>query len=161
MAHLPRVVRWSAVEGATCAAADAVADASLQIGNCKVSPVSEDDMCARAQLELPMRHGGMGLHRLSPVEGSAVFLSSAALTHVAMEGAPAQFRPFDGPTGQGFRQEWQTLCHHVDLEDPGGTVVDHVCLRHVLPQAQKDTSRTTATSYLRSLTALKWMEVAL
>ena len=36
-----------------------------------------------------MRHAGMGLHHLSPAEGSAAFLSSAALTHVAMEGAPA------------------------------------------------------------------------
>ena len=48
VAHLPRVARWLAVEGAMSAAADAVADAALQIGNCKVSPGSEDDTCARA-----------------------------------------------------------------------------------------------------------------
>ena len=61
----------------------------------------------RAQLELPMRHGGMGLHRLSTAKGFAAFLSSAALTHVAMESAPAQFGPSKGPTGEGLRQEWQ------------------------------------------------------
>ena len=66
VAHLP-VARWSVVEGAMSAAADAIADTALQIGNCQVSPGSEDDMYARAQLQLPMRHGGMGLHRLSPV----------------------------------------------------------------------------------------------
>ena len=120
VAHLPHVSRWSAVEGALSAAADAVADAALQIGNCQVSPGSEDDACMPAQLNLPMRHGAMGLHRLSPAEGSAAFLSSAAFTHVAMEGAPAQFRPFDGPNGKGLRQKWQALRHHVCVEDPHG-----------------------------------------
>ena len=44
--------------------------------------------------------------------------------------------------------------HHVGLEDPRAADVDRVCLRHVLPQAQKDTSRATTASRLRSLTAL-------
>ena len=56
-----------------------------------------------------MRHGGMRRHRLSPAEGSAAFLSSAALTNVAMTGAPEQFRPFDGPAAAGLRQEWSQL----------------------------------------------------
>ena len=96
----------------------------------------------------------MGLHRLSPAEGSAAFLSSAALAHVAMEGAPAPFHPFNGPNGEGLRKEWQALRHHVGLEDSRGVVVDRVCLHHVLPQARKDMSRATAASHLRSLTAL-------
>ena len=58
--------------------ADAVADAALAISNCQVQTGSDEDKRAHAQLELPMRHGGMGLHRLSPAEGSAAFLSSAA-----------------------------------------------------------------------------------
>ena len=37
---------------------------------------------------------------------------------------------------------------------PRGEVVDDVCLRTVLPQAQTDTSRATAASRLRSITAL-------
>ena len=84
--------------------ADVVADAALVIGHCQVQPSSDEDTRARAQLELPMRHGGMGLHRLSPAEGPAAFLSSAVLTNVAMTGAPEQFRPFDGPAGAGLRQ---------------------------------------------------------
>ena len=112
-----------------------------------------------------MRHGGMGLHRLSPAEGSAAFLSSAALTNVAMTGAPEQFRPFDGPAGAGLLgygavqpripgvvQEWSQLRAYVGLTDPRGGVVDDVCLRTVLPQAQRDTSRVTATSRLLSIT---------
>ena len=81
-------------------------DVGLAIGHCQVQPGSDEDTRARAQLELPMRHGGMGLHRLSPVEGSAAFLSTAALTNVAMApqssfgplmGQPAQASARSGP----------------------------------------------------------------
>ena len=101
-----------------------------------------------------MRYRGMGLHRLSPDEGFAAFLSSAALTNVAMTGALEQFRSFDGPAGAGLRQEWSQIRAYVGLTDPCGEVVDDVCLRTVLPQAQRDTSRATATSRLLSITDL-------
>ena len=100
--------------------ADAVADAALAIGNCQVQPGSDADKRACAQLELPIRHGGMGLHRLSPAEGSAAFLSSAALANVAMIGAPEQFRPLHGPAGAGLRQEWSQLRTHVGSPTPVG-----------------------------------------
>ena len=83
----------------------ALSDAALSIGHCQVQPGFDEDTRARAQLELPMRHGGMGLHHLTPAEGSAAFLPSAALTNVAMTGAPEQFRPFDGPASAGLCQE--------------------------------------------------------
>ena len=121
--------------------ADAVADAALAIGNCQVQPGSHADTRARSW-------SGMGLHRLSPAEGSAAFLSSAALANVAMIGAPEQFRPFDGPASAGLCQEWS------QLTDPRGEVVDDVCLRTVLLQAQRDTSRATAASSLRCITNL-------
>ena len=111
--HLPRV---ALVGKAVTDIADAVADAALAIGNCQVQPGAD----ARAQLELPMRHGGMGLHRLSPAEGSAAFLSSAALANVAMIGAQEQLRPLNGPAVAGLRQEWSHLRTHVGLSDRGG-----------------------------------------
>ena len=73
---------------------------------------------------------------------------------VAMTGAPEQFRPFDGPAGAGLRQEWSQLRAYVGLTDPRGEVVDDVCLRTVLPQAQSNTSRATAASRLLSITDL-------
>ena len=79
VAHLPRVARKELVLKAVTDTADAVADAALAIGGCQVHPGSEEGKRARAQLELPMRHGGMGLHRMPPAECSAAFLSSAAL----------------------------------------------------------------------------------
>ena len=132
----------------------ALSDAALSIGHCQVQPGFDEDTRARAQLELPMRHGGMGLHRLFPAEGSAGFLSSAAVTNVAMTGAPEQFRPFDGLDGAGIPQEWSQLRAYVVLADPRGEAVDDVCLRIVLPQAQRDTSRATAGSHLRFITDL-------
>ena len=83
--------------------AEAVTDAAFTIGNYQVQPGFDEDKPARAQLELPMRNGGTGLHRLSPAERSTAFLSSAALTKLAMIGAPEQFRPFDGPAVAGLR----------------------------------------------------------
>ena len=77
-------------------------DAAHAIGHRQMQPGSDEDKRARTQLELPMGHGGRGLHRLSPVEFSAVLLSSAALANVAITGAPDQPRPFDGPLAQAF-----------------------------------------------------------
>ena len=109
VAHLPRVARMALVGKAVTDTADVVADAALAIGHCQVQPGSDEDKRARAQLQLPMRHGGMGLHRLSATEASAAFLSSAALTNVTMTSASDLFRPFDGPAGAGLRQEWSQL----------------------------------------------------
>jgi hypothetical protein len=108
--HLPRVARWAQVENALTDTPNAVADAALKIGQCQVQPGSATDRGARVQLELPMRHGGKVLHRLSPAEGSEAFLSSAALTNVAIAKAPEQFRPVDGPADMGSPQEeWQDV----------------------------------------------------
>ena len=91
------MARIALVGKAVSDTADAVANAALAIVHCQVQPGSDEDKRARVQLELSIRCGGMGLHRLSPAEGSAAFLSSVALTNVAMTGAPEQFRPSDGP----------------------------------------------------------------
>ena len=99
VAHLP-VARWSVVEGAMSAAADAIADTALQIGNCQVSPGSEDDMYARAQLQLPMRHGGMGLHRLSPAEGSAASSHQRRSPMLPWRALRHNFAPSTAPSGR-------------------------------------------------------------
>ena len=92
-----------------------------------------------------MRHGGMRLHRLSPAEDPAAFLSSAALVNVSITGTSEHFLPFDGPGGAGLCQE----CSH-----PCRTHRYAVCLHTVLPQAQADTLRAIATSHMRSIAVL-------
>ena len=100
VARLPRVVRMALVRKVVTGTADDVAEAALANSHCQVQPGSDEEKRTHAQLELHMRHGGMGLHRLSPAEGSTGFLSSAALANVATTGAPEQFRPFHGPPAQ-------------------------------------------------------------
>lgn len=95
----------------------------------------------------------MGLHRLSPAEGMATFLSSAALAQVAMARAPPRFRPFVGPAWASLHQEWGALQRHLGREDSQGIAVDDVCITAALPNVQKDTARATALFSLCSLTA--------
>ena len=154
VAHFSPVTHMALVGKAVSDTADAAADAALAIEYYEVQPSSDVDPRARAQLELHMREGGTGLHRLFHVEGSAAFLSSAALANVAMIGAPEQFQRFDGPSGVGVRLEWSQLRTHAGHTNLRGEVIDDVYLRTVLPLAQKDTSRATATSRLRSITTL-------
>ena len=106
MDHLPRVARMALVGKVVTDTADAVAAPPSQSPTARCSQALTRTKRACAQLQLPMRHGGMGLHRPSAAEGSAAFLSSAATTNVAMTGAPELFRPFDGPAGAGLRQKW-------------------------------------------------------
>ena len=154
VAHLPCVARWELVTEAVRSTARRMADAALALAQCTPTAGSQEDLSARAQLELPMRHGGMGLHRLSPAQGMAAFLASAVPVHVAMVRTPPQFRPFDGPAGPRMREEWGALQRHLGRADSQGVAVDDVCIRSALPMAQKDTSKAAAASRLRSLTSL-------
>ena len=99
--------------------ADAVADAALAISNCHVQPGSDADKRARAvgAAHASRRHGAPPP---VPAEGSAAFLSSAALANVAMIGAPEQFPPFDGTASAALRQEWSQVRAYVGLANPRG-----------------------------------------
>jgi hypothetical protein len=61
------------------------------------------------QLTLPMRHGGLGLGHTGPEEGDAVYLSAVATTQLAMRRGPAEFRPFNGPSGAQLCLQWEGL----------------------------------------------------
>jgi hypothetical protein len=61
------------------------------------------------QLTLPLRHGGLGLVHTGPEEGDAAYLSAVATTQLAMRHGPAEFHPFDGPSGAQLRPQWEGL----------------------------------------------------
>ena len=90
VANLPRVVRMALVHKAVTDTADAVAKAALSSRGNQVQRGSDEDKRTRAQLEMPMRFGGMGLQRMPPAEGAAACCPSAALANVAMVGASEQ-----------------------------------------------------------------------
>ena len=50
---------------------------------CEIIDVSELTKMQKLQVQLPHRHGGMGLRHFSEAVGTAARLSSAALAHAA------------------------------------------------------------------------------
>jgi hypothetical protein len=61
------------------------------------------------QVTLPLRHGGLGLSRTSPALGRAAYLAASAAAHIAMRSGPEAFQPFDGPSGEVLRPQWEAL----------------------------------------------------
>ena len=123
------------------ATANAVTDAALQIGNC-LPPGSEDDTCVR---ELPMHHGPA---LTVPVRGLRHTPRRWRSPKLPWRALRKNFAPSTAPTGEGLRQEWQSLRDHVGLEDPRGRSLI-VCVfakcshkprktRHAPPQAACD-----------------------
>jgi hypothetical protein len=105
------------------------------------------------QMTLPRRHGGLGLRRISPLEGQAAFVSGAAQTEYAMSSGPAEFRPFQGPSGDKLRLMWEGL-HDAGggLWTPGERAVDDNSLRTMV-SAQRTYSRHEAAQRYAALLA--------
>jgi hypothetical protein len=61
------------------------------------------------QVTLPLRHGGLGLSRISPALGRAAYLAASAAAHIVMRSGPEAFRPFDGHIGKVLRPQWEAL----------------------------------------------------
>jgi hypothetical protein len=64
-----------------------------------------------AQLTLPLRFGGFGLHVTTTLEANAAVLAAASTAEVAMHSAPAPFRPFHpgSPICASLMRQWATL----------------------------------------------------
>jgi hypothetical protein len=103
-AHLPRGCTWEHVGPAMVLAESKAADCAFAI-----MPQARMDGARTDQLTLPMRHGGLGLAHTGPEEGDAAYLSAVATTQLAMRHGPAEFRPFDGPSGVQLRPQWEIL----------------------------------------------------
>jgi hypothetical protein len=104
VAHLPRGCQWTHVAAAVQRAESKAVDGVFAIVGL---PRVEGPLTA--QITLPLRHGGLGLSHTCPAEGSAAYLSAAAITHQAMRHGPEAFRPFDGPSGEQLRPQWASL----------------------------------------------------
>jgi hypothetical protein len=61
------------------------------------------------QMTLPQRYSGLGLRRTSSLEGQAAYLSAAAQAQQAMSNGPAEFRAFEGPSGDKLWPLWEGL----------------------------------------------------
>jgi hypothetical protein len=92
--HLPHVGKWEEVGRAVEAAEDRTVHNAFAIIGRERSPT------ANQQLSLPRRHGGFGIRVICQLQGQAgySYLSAAAMTKRVMDGGPAAFRPFEGPS---------------------------------------------------------------
>jgi hypothetical protein len=104
VAHLPRGCTWEHVRPGVVRAESKAVDCAFAImGQARTNgPPTE-------QLTLLMRHGGLGLAHTGPEEGDAAYLSAVATTQLAMRRGPAEFRPFDGPSGAQLCLQWEGL----------------------------------------------------
>jgi hypothetical protein len=104
VAHMPRGSHWAQVGPAVQRAERKAVDCALTIVG---RPTADGPLTE--QVTLPLRHGGLGLSRTSPPLGSTAYLAASAATHVAMRQGPEAFRPFDGPSGNALRPQWEAL----------------------------------------------------
>jgi hypothetical protein len=104
VAHLPRGCMWEHVGPAVVHAESKAVDCAFAI-----MAQARMDGPLTDQLTLPLRHGGLGLAHTGQEEDDAEYLSSVATTQLAMHHGPAEFRPFDGPSGAQLRPQWEGL----------------------------------------------------
>ena len=76
------------------------------------------------QVQLPHRHGGMGLRRFSEDVATTARLSSAALAHAALAGGSDKALPFQGAMGleadsslARLQEAWPTVKGLADRPD--------------------------------------------
>jgi hypothetical protein len=104
VAHLPRGCTWEHV-------GPVVVRAKSKAVDCAFAVMAQARMNGppTEKLTLPMRHGGLGLAHTGPEEGDAAYLSAVATTQLAMRRGPAEFRPFDDPSGAQRCLQWEGL----------------------------------------------------
>ena len=101
--HLARVARKSEVLGAIRKVETAVLAGVLHIMKCL------DVQVDTAQMSLPVRLGGLGIHLLSDCDGAAcdaAFLAAAAFTSLAVSAGSEHFDPFKGASGVQLAAFW-------------------------------------------------------
>ena len=132
---------------------------ALVRGMCDIIDVTSLTYQQRVQVQLPHRHGGMGLRLFSEDVATAARLSSAALTHAALAGGSDKALLFRGTMGleaQSFlgrlQEAWPTVKGLADRPDdaaewagrkPDGKALRMAALQWATSQADAD-ARTAA-----------------
>jgi hypothetical protein len=146
MGHLVRTVPWALCEPHVRRVERRILDAVSSLFRLPYSAVD-----ARAQLALPLRHGGFGLQVMSARVADAAFLAAAALAQAVVQHPP--FRPFNGASRGRLAPLWARV-HAAGLPAaPGAScawpagvvgVLDDGVVRDLLPGAQRLLSRHLA-----------------
>jgi hypothetical protein len=145
--HLMRVVRWELSGDAIQRVEGKVTDAAFQIME---RPRQAD--ASETQMTLPLRHGGMGIRATGALEGSAAYLSAAAVTDTAQRDGPKEYQPLSGggPDAANMERDWQAL-HEAGaaraagaLWPPDALALNTERIDATLPSAQRIFARFTA-----------------
>ena len=106
MLHWSRVARKSDIIGAITKVEQEILAGILHVMKCSDAQVDT------AQISLPVRLGGLGVHLMSYEDGAAcdaAYLAAAALTHCAVRGSSEHFDPFKGASGELLAEMWTEL----------------------------------------------------
>jgi hypothetical protein len=105
-AHLTRVVQWELAGDAISRVEGKITDAAFQI-----MERPRQGGTSETQMTLPIRHGGMGIRVTSAMEGSAAYLSAAAVADTAQRDGPREYQPLSGGgiDARGLERDWQAL----------------------------------------------------
>jgi hypothetical protein len=134
--HLSRVAHKSDVQDAIRKVEGSIVDGILHIMKCSDAHVNV------AQITLPRRLGGLGVHLMTDSDGAAcdaAFLSAAALTRAAVRGGSELFDPFKGVCGAALAEMWTDLygrvspCMKESITSGLGDVLTEVMIEGFLP----------------------------
>jgi hypothetical protein len=105
MAHLMRTMPWEQAGPSTQRVEAAICDAVQAIFKVPPHGVHRE----RDQMLLPLRHAGLGLRLVQPIEADAALVSGAAKAHAAMVSAPGALQPFSGAARAPLLEAWQRV----------------------------------------------------
>ena len=106
MAHLLRTTPWERLQGGTRAVEAAIVKAAASIFRLTVA---EAGGTAGAQMALPARHAGFGLHAVDPVEAAAALVAGAARSQVVLAGGAEASLPLAGPARALVLAAWHRV----------------------------------------------------
>jgi hypothetical protein len=99
-----------AAVAADCGGCAACGDRAVRRGRWHAAPARRRSFGrwrrARAQVALPLRHGGMGFRPVDAREADVAYLAGAALAQAAMAAGAAFLRPLVWPLRAGFEASW-------------------------------------------------------
>ena len=139
---------------------------ALVRGMCDIISVTNLMDQQRVQVQLPHRHGGMGLRRFSEDVATAARLSSAALAHAALAGGSDKAVPFRGAMGleahsslARLQEAWHTVKGLADSPDnaaewagrkPDGKALRMAALQRAISHADADARKAALFATLEA-----------
>ena len=139
--HLLRTTEWTHLQPSLSRLENVVVQAVQTLAN--ISSL-EFQAHHRAQMQMPLRLGGMGIVKFEECRADAAFLAGAALAQSALENAPARFQPFRAETGTDLWGKFTRLVQLFPQICKDATVPREQLILQTLPRLQTAVNRAAA-----------------